>query len=444
MSVFSGPEIVNNGLVLSLDAANPKSYPGSGTAWNNLVENVNGIVLAGAGTSTGDGDIYRSTDYGLTWTQIEMGSQLEWIFSLAYCGNGIFLTGTGSGTGDGDIYRSTDYGLTWTLIEMGAGLEGIHSFVYCGNGIVLAGGGQSADDGDIYRSTDYGLTWTQIEMGAGLERIQTFIYCDNGIVLAGAGFSTGDGDIYRSTDFGVTWTLIEMGAGLEYIHSLVYCGNGIVLGGGAQTTGDGDIYRSTDYGLTWTQIEMGAGLENIRSLLYSGNGNNGTLVNTPTYDTTNGGRLLFNGTNQYVTSTFATSAGQAITYIGWLYSTETTATYRNFVDSVTVRPMIWWNTSGQIEFDAAYFTTTPVYRNQWVQVALSKPAGSSAASYYVNGSLVGTGSAYSTTAVTPTWFNRAAAEIWKGYSSNYQVYNRALTAAEIQQNFNALRGRFGI
>ena len=194
-----------------------------------------------------------------------------------------------------------------------------------------------------------------------------------------------------------------------------------------------DAGVSTSYpgtGTTWTDL--------------SGNGNTGTLTNGPTYDTTNGGRLLFNGTNQYVTSTFATSAGQAITYIGWLYSTETTATYRNFVDSVTVRPMIWWNTSGQIEFDAAYFTTTPVYRNQWVQVALSKPAGSSAASYYVNGSLVGTGSAYSTTAVTPTWFNRAAAEIWKGYSSNYQVYNRALTAAEIQQNFNALRGRFGI
>lgn len=176
----------------------------------------------------------------------------------------------------------------------------------------------------------------------------------------------------------------------------------------------------------------------------SGNGNNGTLVATPTYDTTNRGRFLFNGTNQYVTSSFSTTAGQAITYIGWLYSTETTATYRNFIDSVITRPLIWWNTLGQIEFDASYFTTTTVYRNQWVQVALSKPAGSSAASYYVNGSLVGTGTAYSTTAVTPTWFNRAAAQTWLGYCSNYQVYNRALSEAEVQQNFNALRGRFGI
>jgi hypothetical protein len=153
---------------------------------------------------------------------------------------------------------------------------------------------------------------------------------------------------------------------------------------------------------------------------------------------------VFNGTNQYVTSPFITTSGQAVTYSGWLYSTETTATYRNFVDSSTVNPMIWWNTSGQIEFDAALYTTTAVYRNQWVYVALSKPSGSSSASYYVNGVLVGSGSAYTTPAVTPTWFNRAGAQTWKGNASNVQAYNRALTATEISQNFNALKHRFGL
>ena len=33
---------------------------------------------------------------------------------------------------------------------------------------------------------------------------------------------------------------------------------------------------------------------------------------------------------------------------------------------------------------------------------------------------------------------------WNGYISNFQIYNRALIAAEIQQNFEALRGRYGI
>lgn len=36
MSAFAGPEIVNDGLVLCLDAGNTKSYPGSGTTWFDL------------------------------------------------------------------------------------------------------------------------------------------------------------------------------------------------------------------------------------------------------------------------------------------------------------------------------------------------------------------------------------------------------------------------
>ena len=36
MAKFNGPKIVTNGLILCLDAANRKSYPGSGTAWTDL------------------------------------------------------------------------------------------------------------------------------------------------------------------------------------------------------------------------------------------------------------------------------------------------------------------------------------------------------------------------------------------------------------------------
>ena len=36
MGTNYNPQIVTSGLVLALDAANPKSYPGSGTAWNDL------------------------------------------------------------------------------------------------------------------------------------------------------------------------------------------------------------------------------------------------------------------------------------------------------------------------------------------------------------------------------------------------------------------------
>ena len=57
MSVYAGPEIVNDGLVLCLDAANSRSYPGSGTAWTDLSGNGN------TGTLT-NGPTYNSSNLG--------------------------------------------------------------------------------------------------------------------------------------------------------------------------------------------------------------------------------------------------------------------------------------------------------------------------------------------------------------------------------------------
>jgi hypothetical protein len=50
MGVFAGPEVVESGLVLALDAANRKSYPGSGTTWTDLSGNGNnGTLVNGVG-----------------------------------------------------------------------------------------------------------------------------------------------------------------------------------------------------------------------------------------------------------------------------------------------------------------------------------------------------------------------------------------------------------
>lgn len=57
MAVYSGPEIVNNGLVLHLDAANSRSYPGSGTVWYDLSGNDKHASLI-------NGTIYESTNNG--------------------------------------------------------------------------------------------------------------------------------------------------------------------------------------------------------------------------------------------------------------------------------------------------------------------------------------------------------------------------------------------
>jgi hypothetical protein len=53
MALSHSPKIVRNGLVLCLDAANPRSYPGSGNVWNDLSGNGNhGTLVNGVGYST--------------------------------------------------------------------------------------------------------------------------------------------------------------------------------------------------------------------------------------------------------------------------------------------------------------------------------------------------------------------------------------------------------
>ena len=67
MGFFDGPSIVNNGLVLSLNAADKNSYPGSGTVWNDLSGNNNtGSLVATPTFNSGNGGYFTfngSTQY---------------------------------------------------------------------------------------------------------------------------------------------------------------------------------------------------------------------------------------------------------------------------------------------------------------------------------------------------------------------------------------------
>ena len=74
MSVVSGPRIITSNLVFELDAANTKSYPGSGTTWTDL-------VVGGVGTLTG-GPTYSSSNGG----SIVCNGSAQWI-SVAYNAN---------------------------------------------------------------------------------------------------------------------------------------------------------------------------------------------------------------------------------------------------------------------------------------------------------------------------------------------------------------------
>ena len=54
MAASAGPDIVEDGLVLYLDAGNEESYPGTGTTWKDLSGNGNDGTLTNGPTFSGD------------------------------------------------------------------------------------------------------------------------------------------------------------------------------------------------------------------------------------------------------------------------------------------------------------------------------------------------------------------------------------------------------
>ena len=55
MASFAGPNLINDSLMLSLDAANTNSYPGSGTTWIDMSDKGNdGTLQNGAAFDSGN------------------------------------------------------------------------------------------------------------------------------------------------------------------------------------------------------------------------------------------------------------------------------------------------------------------------------------------------------------------------------------------------------
>ena len=131
MGFYRGPQIVRNGLVLYLDAANQKSYPGSGTTWNDLSgNNYNGGLI--------NGPLYTSSSNG----------------TIALDGLNDYITISGGGTNnthawtsDGSVGSSTLFMEIWVKTNDSSGRIlskpwnglGQYNMVVSSNGFSLLG-----------------------------------------------------------------------------------------------------------------------------------------------------------------------------------------------------------------------------------------------------------------------------------------------------------------
>jgi len=192
-------------------------------------------------------------------------------------------------------------------------------------------------------------------------------------------------------------------------------------------------------GTTWTDL--------------SGQGNNGTLTNGPTYTSGANGYFAFDNVNDYVTapssSSYAFGTGD-FTLEAWIYPTS----FSGYTHLIALPDQNTFglkaNTGdGALYFYSSSFNNYPttgwtLTLNQWNHVVFTR--SSSVAYPYLNG--IG----YASKSGFTNNFSAQVLNIHNGFASEFtscrisvvRIYNVALTAAQVAQNFEAYRGRYGI
>lgn len=181
----------------------------------------------------------------------------------------------------------------------------------------------------------------------------------------------------------------------------------------------------------------------------SGGINNGTLTNGPTYSSANGGSILFDGVDDYIGLTnvnLSIPSGQNFVWNAWIKTPAVLSGYKMIL-STNANYYYLALFDNKFAFDVVGIPLTrfgTLTTNTWYNVTIVRE--SNVDYRYINGALIDTRSnngGYSGTMAIGRWaYNNTLY-----YNSNISVvsiYNKSLTSAEVLQNFNVLRTRFGI
>ena len=389
MSAFAGPKISTNGLVLALDAANVKSYSSKNLLPNS--QSFTGWTLTAVSTPN-----QVAPDGTTTAVTLTDNSAANWL-SLSR-----------------DVTIPSDSATYYFMIYVKKTTGGTSARFGLNSGV---NGGTSV---------------------AQNPRLNT----DTGV--ANIGTTESAGDYWKWT-----WSVTNNNTNSN-IYYQVYPATGVYNGADDATA----VGSATIWGC---QVTRGSQLlyqstENIDLTKWydlSGNKYDTTLTNGPIYS--NGGSIVFDGTDDYITTSYIPSNTQGSISV-W-FNINAHKDYNTIFDNALgANDWEFWvyntgiarfrSTSDNLDFilDSDVLLTNTYY-NFVITWNLS------VATMYKNGMQIAQDST-SGTKVTPSFLyfggGNAGNTKLNGKIPIASIYNRALSIAEIQQNFNALRGRFNV
>jgi len=201
----------------------------------------------------------------------------------------------------------------------------------------------------------------------------------------------------------------------------------------------GNPYSYAGSGTTWYDTSL--------------NNYTGTLTNGPVYSNTNGGIINFDGVDDYSVATVASITNSSTVGI-WIKSSSynvkipvsiASTNYGSGPNIFFYLNTINWNTG---DGQGNPFTNSSYPDSNWHYIVVTNDSSTNA-KLYIDGVLIGTAGYRSTLSSTSNnfWLGRFSGD--NNYTINAsigasQLYNRVLTAAEVLQNYNFTKGRFGL
>lgn len=214
------------------------------------------IMLAGLAPASGTGKLYRSTNAGVSWSEVVALAGKN-VYDIAFAPAGTAYIGTTDG-----VWKSTNNGANWTQLGLGIGANDVvmaltidpsnANTIWAGVSDAM---GQQAQT--VLRSTNGGTNWTnQTPPMAPMACRGIAVHPSNSNrIYACFGGDFGGGAVWVSSNGGTNWFNRSGGLPANPMNDMIHDGSRVYLCGGllfgSQTVG---LYSSTNEGVTWTAI----------------------------------------------------------------------------------------------------------------------------------------------------------------------------------------------
>jgi len=464
MGTNYNPCAVTDGLKLYLDAQNVNSYPGTGTTWYDISGNSNHATFVNspvyyanptANMTFNGTNAYMTIARSSSMSPTAGISQEVW-FKYDSALTNIHFIGLQYGSSYGNSYGI--WSETTNLIA-GVNISGTLNYFSSSVSFVLNTWYHCVHtyDGSIQKLYLNGNLLNSLATSGSIAYDSNNTLVTIGSDFQGAGYNSGvswflNGKLAQVRIYDRALSSDEVNQNYNSTKKRYSPDENIVTNG---LVFNSDSGRPSSYPGTGTAIYD-----------LSGSGYTGTLTNGPAFSSLNGGLISFDGSNDYInisSTNMLTFGTNPFTIDFWIYTTSGSgirtilSNYSDYntdystyfymgiytyeVLSMTNKVLLLDSTGNFINNSFGADITT----NQWTHVAFTRSGND--LNCYKNGVLVSSATKsnnFSGSRASKIGGGVASIAAFPGYLPSTKIYNRALTAQEVLQNYNAIKNRYGL